>query len=136
MSNFTAIGNLTGDPEYNAEHRRLRFTVAHNEREKRNGEWTDAPPMFIRCTAWRNLADNLFELHVAKGDRVIMAGGIKGSAWEKNGETVRGIEMNVQDGGRSALFAARTSDKRPAAPAGGSATDPWASAPEPTEPPF
>lgn len=132
MTNFTAIGNVTAEPEYNAQHRRLTFTVAHTEREKRNGEWTDSDPIFVRCTAWRSLADNLFEGRLSKGDRVVMAGDIKGHMYEVDGGKRYSVEMNVTDGGKSFLFAPRPP---PSAHAPAPAADPWGDVPPPTQEP-
>ena len=61
---ITIIGNLTADPE-------LRFTtsgvavanfsVASTPRiyDRQSGEWKDGQAMFMRCTAWRQQAENL-----------------------------------------------------------------------------
>lgn len=63
---MTLIGNLTADPE-------LRFTqagtavanlsVASTPRsfDKWTGEWKDGQALFMRCTIWRDAAENVAE---------------------------------------------------------------------------
>src|SRR3954465_1041169 len=83
---ITVVGNLTDDPE-------LRFTpsgagvakfsVASTPRtlDRASGEWRDGDALFLRCTAWRDLAEHVAEsLH--KGDRVIVQGRLKQDNWQ------------------------------------------------------
>ena len=88
---ITVIGNLTDDPE-------LRFTpsgaavakfrIASTPRflDKASGEWKDGDPLFLACTVWRQVAENVAEsLH--RGSRVIVSGRLRQRSYEtKEGE--------------------------------------------------
>ncbi len=78
--NVTVIGNLTGNPElrYTATGTAVaQFSVASNERYRGgDGQWQDGPTSFVRCNAWRELADHIAE-SLAKGDRVIVTGTLR-----------------------------------------------------------
>ena len=75
---ITMVGNLTADPE-------LRFlpngtamvkiTLASTPRilDRASGEWKDGDPLFLNCTAWRDLAEHIAE-SLTKGTRVIGCG--------------------------------------------------------------
>lgn len=79
----TIIGNLTGDPELKftpAGAPVALFTVAVNERFRKGDEWTDGPTSFVRCVAWRELAEHVAE-SVGKGDRVMVAGAFRERAY-------------------------------------------------------
>jgi single-strand DNA-binding protein len=77
---ITVTGNLARDPDldYTATGTtRAVFTVASNERYRDNdGEWKDGPTSWVRCVAWRDLAEHLAETLV-KGDRVIVTGALR-----------------------------------------------------------
>jgi single-strand DNA-binding protein len=130
----TAVGNLTGDPE-------LRFTpsgaavakltVASTPRtlDRASGEWKDGDALFLRCTAWRDLAEHIAEsLH--KGDRVIVQGRLKQENWEDKdtGGKRSAIVMEVDEIGPSLRFAqaqvTRTGGSDSARSSGGFATGP------------
>jgi len=77
--NVTVIGNLARDPElrYTPTGAAVAsFTVASSERYRDNsGEWHDGPTSWVRCNAWRDLAEHVAET-LGKGDRVIVTGKI------------------------------------------------------------
>lgn len=80
------IGNLTGDPELRFTPQGsavAKFTVAVNPRrfDKAKNEWVDGEPSFYRCTAWRQLAENVVE-SLKKGDRVIVIGDLAERRWQ------------------------------------------------------
>lgn len=84
--NVTVVGNLTGDPELKFTSTGLavvRFSLAHNPRslDKTSGEWKDGEPTYYRCTAWRQLAENVAECLV-KGHRVLVYGAIAERRWK------------------------------------------------------
>jgi single-strand DNA-binding protein len=88
--NVTVIGNLARDPElrYTPTGAAVAsFTVASNKRYRDNaGEWRDGPTSWVRCNAWRDLAEHIVE-SLAKGDRVIVTGEIGQRDYEvKNGK--------------------------------------------------
>lgn len=54
-------------------HTVVNFTVAMTPSVKVGDEWKDGETEFVRCTAWRKLADNVVE-SFNKGDRIIVIG--------------------------------------------------------------
>lgn len=59
----TVIGNLTADPELRtiaSGSNVANFTIASTPRvfDRRSGQWEDGQPLFMRCSAWRELADH------------------------------------------------------------------------------
>ena len=141
---ITVIGNLTDDPE-------LRYTqtgsavatmtVAVNERyrDSGSGEWKDGPTSYVRCYAWRDLADHAAE-SLRKGDRVIVYGTMRQRSYEtKEGEKRTVWEVQATELGAALRYAKAsvTRVRRDAVPV---PADPWApaDAPPPAEdrPPF
>ena len=117
------------------------FTVAHTPRtfDRAANEWKDGEAMFLTCSAWRQLAENVAETLSAKGMRVIVQGRLKQRSYEtKEGERRTVYEVDVEEVGPSLLRATavvtRTTSgaqpgRQPAArqPAGRpQAADPWA----------
>jgi single-strand DNA-binding protein len=141
----TVAGNLTAAPELRHTATGLAvasFTVAANERVRDvTGEWRDGPASFVRCHAWRDLAEHAAK-SLAKGDRVVVTGTLRQRDYEAQDGTKRTVwEVAVSDIGASVKYAtlkiarvARTSDVPVP-------EDPWAS-PAPAalapadEPPF
>ena len=63
---ITVVGNLTADPELRftlSGAAVANFTVASTPRtyDRQAGEWKDGDPLFLRCTLWRQPAENLAE---------------------------------------------------------------------------
>jgi len=107
---ITVIGNLTDDPE-------LRFTpsgaavakfrVASTPRflDKASGEWKDGEPLFLSCTVWRQVAENVAE-SLQRGARVIISGRLRQRSYEtKEGEKRTVIELDVDEIGPSLRYA-------------------------------
>ena len=116
MSNdtpVTVIGNLTADPELGyapSGAAWCRFTVASTPRrfDKASGEYVDADTLFMRCTAWRELAENVTE-SLTKGMRVVVTGRLRQSSWETDtGEKRSSIDLDVDDIGPSLRWATAT----------------------------
>jgi single-strand DNA-binding protein len=90
--------------------------------------------VFLTCNAWRQLAENIIESGLAKGDRVIVHGTLKQRSYEaKDGTKRTACELEVIEIGPSLLFAVATPQKtdrqRPSTmpdPAGSPSADPWA----------
>jgi single-strand DNA-binding protein len=107
--NITVIGNLTGDPElrFTANGAPVTtFTVASNERYKdQAGEWQDGQTSFVRCNAWRDLAEHVAE-SVSKGDRVIVNGTLRQRDYEtKEGEKRTVWEVAASEVGAALRYA-------------------------------
>ena len=113
------------------------FTVAHTPRtfDRAANEWKDGETMFLTCSAWRQLAENVAETLSTKGMRVIVQGRLKSRTYEtREGEKRTVFEVEVEEVGPSLLRATAkvtraTSGAQPVArvPAGRSQpADPWA----------
>jgi len=152
---ITVVGNLTGDPELrfiSSGAAVVNFTVASTPRtfDRQSNDWKDGETLFMRCSLWREAAENVAE-SLTKGMRVIVTGRLVSRSWEANGEKRTVTEMQVDEVGPSLRYATakvtRTqraggqggggfSGGGSSSPAGGSDSDPWASAPASDEPPF
>ena len=155
----TLSGNLTDDPQIRFTANGVAvasFTIAATPRIKTPTGWEDGPTWFVRCSAWRDLGENIIE-SLRKGSAVIAHGRLISRSYETTdkatGQKVQRtvVEMTVDDIGpslrRATARPVKTTRERPqsqtAAPA-----DPWATTtrtptptPAPTggypaEPPF
>lgn len=106
----TVVGNLTADPELTATAdgvTRATFTVASNSRnwDRDRAEWGEGRSLFMRCTAWRWLADNAANsLH--KGDRVIVTGALRQFDYTSADNVQRtGYGIDVEDIAASLRYA-------------------------------
>lgn len=134
---ITVVGNLTGDPElrYSSTGTAMaRFTIASTPRNfsKDENKWVDGEALFLRCTAWRQLAENSAET-LARGNRVIAQGRLRQRSYEtKEGEKRMVFELEVDEIGPSLKYAtakvAKAGKASGGARAGGMNDDPWASA--------
>ncbi|MDK8345459.1 single-stranded DNA-binding protein [Brevibacterium sp. UMB1308A] len=113
MTEVTLIGNLTADPELRftpSGKAVANFTVANTPRvfDKQAGQYVDGEPMFLRCNAWKYLAENVAET-LAKGNRVIVQGKLKSRSFEdKEGNKRTVFEVDVTEVGPSLKFATAT----------------------------
>jgi single-strand DNA-binding protein len=149
---ITLIGNLTDDPElrYTPNGAAVaNFTVASTPRfmDKATNEWKDGDTLFLRCSIWRQAAENVAE-SLTRGARVILSGRLKQRSYEtKEGEKRTVYEVEVDEIGPSLKNATAKVNKTTRSGAGGGfgggpADDPWG-APAPArvgggtdEPPF
>ncbi len=148
----TVVGNLTGDPELRfiqSGAAVVNFTVASTPRsfDRNTNEWKDGETLFLRCSLWREAAENVAE-SLTKGTRVIVQGRLVSRSWEQDGQKRTVNEIQVDEVGPSLRYAtakvsrtqrsggASTGGAGAPAPAGGSDADPWATAPSTDEPPF
>jgi single-strand DNA-binding protein len=130
----TIIGHLTRDPEVaftNSGVAYARFTVASTPRryDPNANEWTDGDALFLRCTAWRQLAENIGET-LTKGARVVVYGRLRLNTWQTDdGETRSSLDLDVDEVGPSLRYAtatvSKTTHSRDTAPAPTDANDPW-----------
>ena len=102
--NVTIVGNLTSDPELRftpSGAAVASFTVASTPRvlDKATNEWKDGEAVFMRCSVWRQYAENVAE-SLTKGMRVIVTGRLKQRSYEtREGEKRTVIEMEVDEVG-------------------------------------
>lgn len=127
---ITVTGNLTDDPQLRYTPTGVptaQFTVASNERYRGDdGKWQDGPTSFVRCNAWRELAEHTAE-SVSKGDRVIVTGTLRQRDYEAKDGTKRTVwEVAVSELGTSLKYATVkvSRARRDGAPV---PEDPWAS---------
>ncbi len=144
---ITVVGNITADPELRftpSGAAVANFTVASTPRtlDKNTNEWKDGEALFLRCSVWRQAAENVAE-SLQRGMRVMVQGRLKQRSYEtKEGEKRTVIELDVDEigpslkyatakvnrttrgGGGGGGFGASGSGGSP----GGGADDPWASA--------
>lgn len=129
---ITIIGNLTADPELRYTQNGLAvasLTIASTPRtfDKQTNDWKDGDSLFMRCTAWRDLAENVAS-SLVKGARVVAVGDLKPTSWEtKEGEKRSGIELTLDEIGPSLRYAtAQISRKGAARETVKSQDDEWA----------
>lgn len=102
---LTIVGNLTDDPSLKFTPSGAAvadFTVASTPRLFKDGAWSDGPTLFMRCSAWRELAENIAESLHEKGTRVIVQGRLVQRSYEtREGEKRTVVEMQVDEVGPS-----------------------------------
>jgi|SRR6266704_1784713 len=107
---MTIVGNFTDDPELKftpAGVAMAKFRIAATARiyDKTTGQWRDGDPLFLPCTAWRDLAEHVAE-SLSRGARVIVTGRLRQSHWETpEGEKRSMIQLDVDEIGPSLRFA-------------------------------
>ena len=107
---ITIIGNITGDPELRftpSGAAVANFTVASTPRafDRQSNEWKDGETLFMRCSVWRDAAENVAE-SLNRGTRVIVSGRLKSRSYEtKECEKRTVIEMEVDEVGPSLRYA-------------------------------
>ena len=107
---ITVIGNITDDPELRftpGGAAVANFTVASTPRflDKASNEWKDGDTLFLRCSVWRQVAENVAE-SLQRGTRVIVQGRLKQRSYEtKEGEKRTVVELEVDEVGPSLKYA-------------------------------
>ncbi|MDX3223162.1 single-stranded DNA-binding protein [Streptomyces scabiei] len=113
---ITLVGNLVDDPE-------LRFTpsgaavakfrVASTPRifDRQANEWKDGESLFLTCSVWRQMAENVAE-SLQRGMRVIIQGRLKQRSYEDREGVKRTVyELDVEEVGPSLLRATARVEK-------------------------
>lgn len=123
------VGNLTADPELRFTPTGAAvasFTIASTPRtfDKNTNEWKDSEALFLRCSIWRQAAENVSE-SLQRGMRVIAQGRLKQRTFEKDGQKRTVIEMDVDEIGPSLTFATATVNRGQRGSSGAPADDPW-----------
>ena len=155
---ITIVGNLTADPELRWTQSGspvASFTIASTPRsfDRQSGEWKDGETLFMRCTAWREMAENIAET-LRKGSRTMVRGRLVQRSFEtREGDRRTVVELQADEvaaslrharaqvtrtGGQSQGQSAAASGFAPASGEQESSTgsDPWAEAMLPDAPPF
>ncbi len=137
----TVVGNLTSDPELRftpAGSAVANFTVASTPRlfDRESGAWRDGDALFLRCSLWREYAENVAE-SLVRGTRVVVHGRLRQRSYEtKEGEKRTVVELEVEEIGPSLRYATAKVTKGSRA-TGGEGSSAWT--PEPVgagRPPF
>ncbi len=121
---LTVIGNLTADPELRftpSGAAVANFTVASTPRtfDRQANEWKDGDTLFMRCSLWREAAENVAE-SLTKGTRVIVQGRLVQRSYEtREGEKRTVVELQVDEIGPSLAYATAKVTRSQRAGAGG-----------------
>lgn len=116
INNVSLTGRLTRDPELRVTAggtQLLSFTLAFNTsvRNRQTGEWEERGN-FIDCTMFGKRADALSRF-LAKGQKVAIAGKLRYSTWERDGQRRSKLDLIVED----IVFMAQRKDADQPAPA-------------------
>jgi single-strand DNA-binding protein len=123
-TSITVTGNLVKDPElrYTKDAVALvKFVIASTARvlDRQSGQWRDGDPLFLTCTAWRDMAEHIAE-SLSKGTRVVVVGRLRLSRWETDeGEKRQAFQVDVDEVGPSLRFAQAKVTKMTRTRAGG-----------------
>ncbi|HEY4598889.1 single-stranded DNA-binding protein [Corynebacterium sp.] len=107
---ITVVGNLTAAPELRFTPNGAavaNFTVASTPRtfDRNTSEWKDGEALFLRCSAWKELAENVAE-SLDKGMRVIVQGRLKARSYDdRDGNRRTSWELDVDEIGPALKFA-------------------------------
>lgn len=108
---ITVVGNITADPELRftpSGAAVANFTVASTPRtfDRQTNEWKDAETLFMRCSVWREAAENAAE-SLTRGARVVVTGRLVSRSWEdkETGQKRSVMEMQVDEVGPSLRYA-------------------------------
>ena len=152
---ITLVGNMTADPELRftpSGAAVANFTVASTPRtfDKQTNEWVDGEALFLRCSIWKQAAENVAE-SLTKGMRVIVQGRLKARSYEKDGQKRTAFEVDVDEVGPALRYATAKVTRTDSRPAGGGGqgagwgqlqgqpqggVDPWAGQLPDDQPPF
>jgi single-strand DNA-binding protein len=142
---ITVVGNLTADPELRftpSGAAVASFTIASTPRtfDRATNEWKDGEALFLRCSIWRQAAENVAE-SLQRGMRVVAQGRLKQRSFEtREGEKRTVVELDVDEIGPSLRYAtAKVNRTQRGSTTGGgfgssgsestTTDDPWSSAP-------
>src|SRR6266536_2062479 len=148
---LNVVGNLTADPELRftpSGAAVASFTIASTPRtfDRNTNEWKDGEALFMRCSIWRQAAENVAE-SLQRGMRVVAQGRLQQRSFEtREGEKRTVIELDIDEIGPSLRYAtAKVNRTQRGSSTGGGfgssgggtgggsggqqAEDPWGSAP-------
>ena len=107
---ITVVGNLTADPEMRTTRNGStveNFSIAATPRvfDKQSNQWVDGDALFLRCSAWRDLATHCAQ-SLSKGMRVIAQGRLQQRSYQaQDGSNRTVIELQVDEIGPSLKYA-------------------------------
>lgn len=124
---ITVVGNLTADPELRftpSGAAVANFTVASTPRtfDRQTNEWKDQETLFMRCSIWREAAENVAE-SLTRGTRVVVTGRLVARSWDTpEGEKRTVMEMQAEEVGPSLKYATAKVTKAQRGSGGGGGT--------------
>ncbi|MEY4654652.1 MAG: single-stranded DNA-binding protein [Rhodoluna sp.] len=138
---ITVVGNISADPELKQTPSGIAYvnlSVASTPRtyNRNTSTWEDGETMWIRCTVWREVAENV-QRSLTKGTRVIVTGKLKPvNMYQSNtGETRASLEIEVDEIGPSLRYATAVLTRRTREGQAAVEGSPWGTAPQaPTTP--
>jgi single-strand DNA-binding protein len=143
---LTIIGNTTAPAELRftpSGAAVANFTVASTPRtfDKQTNDWKDGATLFMRCSVWREQAENIAETLTDKGMRVVVTGRLTQREYEKDGQKRTVVELEAEEVAPSLRYASakvtrtqrKTSDNNSG---GGGNSSGWGNQPSNGEPPF
>lgn len=98
INNVNISGNLGRDAELKSTasgNPALQFSVCVNDRTNQNGQWVDRPN-WVPCVMYGNRA-NALSKHLLKGTKVSIAGKLRQSQWERDGQKHSRLEVIVNE---------------------------------------
>lgn len=107
---ITVIGNLTDDPELRftpSGAAVANFTIASTPSSfnRQTNAWEDGETLFLRCSIWRQAAENVAE-SLQRGMRVVAQGRLKSRSYEtREGEKRTVFELECDEIGPSLRYA-------------------------------
>lgn len=107
------VGNATADAELKATRSGAMvatWTLAQTPRTKQGDDWVDGEPIFVRCSAWRDLGEHAADT-ITRGMRLVVLGRMKVRSWEQDGVKRTGIECDVEAVGPDLRYATATVTK-------------------------
>lgn len=79
----------------------FRLAATDHYQDRSTGEWKDGNTVFLTCTAWRQVAENVAE-SLVKGTRVLVVGKLRQRTYENaEGEKRTAYEVEVEEVGPS-----------------------------------
>ncbi len=103
------VGGLTADPELRYTQNGMpvaNFTIASTQRifDRQANDWKDGDQLFLRCTAWRELAEHVAQ-SLTKGSRVLANVTLKTEKYnDRDGNERVAIVGTVNDIGASLRY--------------------------------
>ncbi|MGC5078481.1 single-stranded DNA-binding protein [Agrococcus sp. DT81.2] len=98
---ITVSGGITNTPEIKqvGNGTLASFTVASTERYKKDDVWVDGKKLWLRCSAWRDVAAGIQGSlsSLEKGTQVTVTGKLYTREWEQDGQKRSSTELEVTD---------------------------------------
>jgi single-strand DNA-binding protein len=122
---ITVVGNLTADPELRftpSGAAVASFTVASTPRtfDRQTNEWKDGEALFLRCSIWRQAAENVRRVASRAASRRGRQRRLKQRSFEtREGEKRTVIELDVDEIGPSLRYATAKVNKTQRGSSGG-----------------